>query len=53
MTGYRIKIKRGNKWRVGIVSYSTFEEAQERANHFSSMGSKAVVCDFTGLEVNE
>lgn len=51
MTGYRIKIRRGRTWRLGITEYATFEEAQSRAKYYSSTGFKAVVCDWTGLEV--
>lgn len=50
---YRIKIKRGPKWRIGITGYSTYEEAKQRAEYFSSTGLIVAVCDETGLEVTE
>lgn len=41
---YRIKCKdRGNKWRIGLVSYKTFEECKERCKELNSVGIKTKI----------
>lgn len=34
---FRLKIKFGSKWKLGKVEYSTYEEAENRANELKSL----------------
>lgn len=37
---YRLEVKLGRKWKLGLNVYETFEEANERAKYMKSIGHK-------------
>lgn len=41
MEKYRIVMHVGGRWRVGLISYSSIKEANERRQHFINNGLAA------------
>lgn len=37
---YRLEVKLGRKWKLGLNVYETFEEVNERAKYMKSIGHK-------------
>ena len=37
---YRLEVKLGRKWKLGLVVYKTLEETNERAKYMRSIGHK-------------
>ena len=37
---YRLEVKLGRKWKLGLNVYETLEEANERAKYMKSIGHK-------------
>ena len=48
---FRLKVKQGKKWKIGIVEYPTILAAQTRQLELELLGIKTKLCDNTGLEV--
>lgn len=48
---YRLKIKQGRNWRIGIVEYPNILEAQTRQLELELIGIQSKLCDSTGQEV--
>lgn len=49
---YRLKVKQGRKWRIGIVEYPTILDAQTRQLELELLGIKSKLCDAAGLEMH-
>lgn len=46
---YRLKAKvSSRRWKLGVVVYSTLEEAQKRAREMTSLGVKVIIVDEFG-----
>ena len=37
---YRLEVKLGRKWKLGLVVYKTLEDANERAEYMKLVGQK-------------
>lgn len=49
---YRLKVKQGRRWRIGIAEYSTILLAQTRQLELELLGIKSRVCGNDGKEVH-
>lgn len=48
---YRLKVKQGRKWRIGIVEYNTFLEAQIRQEELRLIGITSKIVNNLGGEI--
>ncbi len=42
---FRLEVKLGRKWKLGLNVYETFEEANERAEHMKLVGHKVRIIE--------
>jgi hypothetical protein len=42
---YRLEVKLGRKWKLGLNVYETFEEANERAEYMKLVGHKVRIIE--------
>lgn len=48
---YRLKVKSGRTWKLGIVTYDTYLDAQIRQEELRLAGIKSVIVDRIGGRV--
>lgn len=48
---YRLKVKCGRKWKLGIVVYESYLEAQVRQEELRIAGISSKIIDSTGGEL--
>lgn len=42
---YRLEVKLGRKWKLGLVVYKTLEDANERAEYMKLVGHKVRIIE--------
>lgn len=47
---YRLKVRCGKRWILGIVEYITFKDAQDRKKKMESVGHTVKIVDNKGSE---
>lgn len=45
---YRLKVKIGKQWRLGLVTYKTYLDAQIRQEELKLIGTKSIIVDKNG-----
>lgn len=50
---YRLKVKRGKKWRIGQVIYESYLDAQIRQEELKLIGISSKIVDKIGGELSE
>ena len=48
---FRLKVKIGRRWKLGIVIYNDYESALRRVEFFQSKGTKVKIVDSLGSEL--
>ena len=43
---YRLEVKLGRKWKLGLVVYKTLEDANERAEYMKLVGHKVRIIEY-------
>lgn len=51
MGKFRLLVKQGKKWKIGINLYTSIEDAKERMMELSKLGIQTKLADHIGKEI--